>query len=162
MENTVVEKTQFLWVNGLKVDTSKLILELFLKKKTSNHSASIHELTVLWNEQRGECALCGDTLVFNENTHIDHIVSKKYGGENNIENYQFVCAVCNYAKRALSTREFVIMCIKVSAKHKYTIPKMEKMGILSKFWDKDDKTKNTKYKKEYLEELSKSNGEVRV
>jgi len=135
---------------------------VFMKKRASGRNVSFHELTALWIRQNGECALCGDKLVFDKTTHIDHIIPRKSDGKDNIENYQFVCAACNYAKRALSTREFVIMCTKVSAKHKYTIPKIEKMGILSKIWDKEDHIKNAKYRKDYLEDLKKQNGEVRV
>ena len=48
------------------------------------------------------CPYCGK-----ESSHIDHIIPLAKGGEHSFENLQSICAICNYAKRDLTEREFL-------------------------------------------------------
>lgn len=148
-------KEQIQWVKELVNNPEGI---LFFKNKAYSYNTTVIELQKLFFKQRGVCALCGDKLYFSRNTHLDHIISKKYGGENNINNYQFVCAKCNYAKRELSSREFIIMCIKIATKNKYILSKAETMRILDSIY-KQQRTKGEierrkMWQNNYLEQLN--------
>ena len=68
-------------------------------------------------EEHGyKCYLCGKKLSINcsqENTiTLEHIVPLSRGGKNTKDNVAPACAVCNYAKRALTLEEFIAMAKK--------------------------------------------------
>ena len=130
---------------------------LFFKKRASNYNTTVTELQKLYFNQRGVCALCGGRLYFNEKSHIDHIVPKKLGGKNNIGNYQITCARCNYAKRDIPSREFIIMCIKIANKNKYLLSKTETIRVLDSIWKqqstKEDVEKRKAWQTNYKERL---------
>ena len=51
----------------------------------------------LYGEQGGHCAGCG--LHFQQqNLEVDHIISRKKGGTDHLENLQLMCANCNRIK----------------------------------------------------------------
>jgi len=114
----------------------------FFEGRASRYHVSVNSLIEVWQAQNGECTLCGDKLKYNSDTHIDHIISKKQGGSDNIENFQFVCAKCNYAKRDLSIKEFLILCLKISNWHWYGIPKLEKTKIIEKRWRRESQERD--------------------
>jgi len=93
-------------------------LHEFFKKRAYSYATEIHKLIGLWLLQERKCALCGDILKMDKTTHVDHIIPKALDGENSIENYQLVCDKCNYSKRDLTTRDFLLLCLKVSANNK--------------------------------------------
>jgi len=67
-----------------------------------------------------DCYLCGDPLE-KENPsswHVDHITPKCLGGQSNLENLGITHDVCNYAKRGLPLKDFVLMCKKIYFTHK--------------------------------------------
>lgn len=132
---------------------SLLVGRDFFQDRARRYHVSENELIIIWSLQFGECALCGDELNYNGDTHVDHIIPKKQGGEDKIDNLQFVCAKCNYAKRDLSTRDFLILCLKIGKKNQYKIPKIEVMQVLSHIWRREDKEERKKYKQDYLKAL---------
>ena len=136
----------------------------FFKSKASRYYTTLLELQKLWVKQKGRCGLCGNKIYFDETTHIDHITPKSVGGKNEIENYQFTCARCNFAKRDLSTKEFLVLCIKVAHKNKYLMSKMETMKILNELYRFENKHESTEkrkvYQEQYIKDLEKNNGKI--
>ena len=57
--------------------------------------ASATKLRRLWEEQDGQCAMCGRQLRNDQQTTIDHIIRLKDGGTNAIENLRWLCKRCN-------------------------------------------------------------------
>ena len=62
--------------------------------KASKRRAEIARL----KQKEIKCWYCGLDLSEDE-THIDHIVPKSNGGENEIENKALSCSFCNFAKQ---------------------------------------------------------------
>lgn len=56
----------------------------------------------------GRCAYCGNIILF-ENMQVDHIVSKRNGGTNDMENLNPSCRLCNHYKRADNLESFRFM-----------------------------------------------------
>ncbi|NVM21295.1 MAG: HNH endonuclease [Desulfobacterales bacterium] len=125
----------------------------FFRDRARRYNVTENELLSLWQVQYAECALCGDELEYDGTTHIDHIVPRKSGGKDSIKNLQFVCAKCNYAKRDLLTKDFIILCLKVAKKHEFKISASETMNIVSRIWRSETKEERRKYSQEYLKEL---------
>jgi len=153
--NTKEEQIQ--WVKELANNQEAI---LFFKKRASNYHVTVIELQKLLFRQKGVCALCGDKLYFNETTHVDHIIPKKLGGENNIKNYQLTCAKCNYAKRDIPTKDFIIMCIKIQTKNKYKLSKIETLKIVNKSYKYEDLEVRKEWINQYKEELENNNGKI--
>ena len=116
---------------------------LFFKKKAAScRRIALADLVQLFLEQEKECALCGDELELDtKGTHIDHIVPKAKGGDDWIGNLELVCAACNYAKRDLSLKDFVLLCLKVENKYHNTkiLPKEVIQNIVQRRWRKESK-----------------------
>ena len=125
----------------------------FFKKRASNYNTTIVELQKMYYEQKGGCALCGDPLHFDKTSHIDHIIPKSLGGEDKIDNYQIVCARCNYAKRDMLTNDFIVMCLKVQHRHQYKLSKMEIIEILHKTYRYDDVQERMRWNEQYKIDL---------
>lgn len=73
-------------------------------------------LGVLLRQQDFKCALTGRQLE-PEQTALDHIVPITKGGENSIDNVQFVTAAANVAKGTLDLDEFIELCRDVVRTH---------------------------------------------
>lgn len=48
----------------------------------------------LYQAQKGRCQYCGNAFLLHELT-FDHVIRKKDGGGNNIENLVLACSFCN-------------------------------------------------------------------
>ncbi len=118
---------------------------LFFQKKAMPYKhVTVADLIKLYLKQDGKCALCGDDIIFDtQKTHIDHIVPRAKGGEDEIDNFEFACSVCNYAKRDMSLKEFVLMCLKVENEYHKTdiLPKEEIQAIVERRWKKESRSK---------------------
>ena len=147
-------KKEIIWPEETKKAITLLLmvkpeLHEYFKKRASSHDVEVKELIELWLLQERKCGLCGDILKMDKSTHIDHIIPKSQNGKNNIKNYQLVCSKCNYSKRDLTTRDFLLLCLKVSANNQSKfISKEEKMAILEEKW-----------KRENRERVARNNGE---
>lgn len=53
----------------------------------------------------GHCAYCGKEIEYKD-MQVDHIQSKRAGGENDIRNYNPSCGRCNHYKRSLNLDDF--------------------------------------------------------
>ena len=61
---------------------------------------------ILFGEQEGFCKLCQQDFPFRM-FEIDHVIPKKKGGPDHIENRQLLCPPCNKMKSAKSMEEAV-------------------------------------------------------
>ena len=53
----------------------------------------------VYKKYNGRCAYCGKKLMLGE-MQVDHIIPKRLGGADSIENYNPSCRTCNHYKRA--------------------------------------------------------------
>jgi len=70
-------------------------------------------LELLWEKQRGLCALTGESLIMGESASIDHIVPQSRGGDHSADNLQWVSLRVNQAKNNLTQDEFIALCGRV-------------------------------------------------
>jgi len=146
-------RREIVWPEETKITVSILLVHRpdlyeFFKKRAQRYSTSIKDLIGLWIVQERRCALCGEELPMDSTTHIDHIIPKKHGGENNIDNYQLVCAKCNYAKRDLMTKDFIILCLKVSMNHRRKFVSQEELSeLLQNKWRREARKQVAEYNK---------------
>lgn len=54
---------------------------------------------------KGHCAYCGCNLEYKD-MQVDHLIAKRVGGKDEIENYMPSCRMCNFYKDTLSVEEF--------------------------------------------------------
>lgn len=73
-----------------------------------------NELKDLFESQNGFCALTGEKLIIGDNASVDHKTPRSKGGEDRIENLQWVTMLVNRAKSDLNNEEFVEMCRSVT------------------------------------------------
>lgn len=57
----------------------------------------------------GKCAYCGKDLNGIHNMQVDHIIPKRKGGEDKLENYNPSCRRCNHYKRSSSLEYLRVM-----------------------------------------------------
>ena len=69
----------------------------------------------LYGQQAGDCNGCRDHFKL-RNLDVDHIISRKHGGGDNIENLQLLCGFCNSTKGERS--------------QEYLISRLKELGIL--------------------------------
>jgi len=119
---------------------------VFFKKKAAPYKGvTAADIIKIYLTQDCECALCGDEIILEgQRTHVDHIVPRAKGGEDEIENFELVCSICNYAKRDTSLKDFLLMCVKIDNKFHNTdiLPREEVMKIVKKRWKRENKEKS--------------------
>jgi len=133
-------------VDIIAIANNYTAMQFFKKKAKGYKGIKVADLVQIYLEQEEECALCGDKLELDtQKTHVDHIVPKAKGGENWTGNLELVCAACNYAKRDMSLKDFILLCLKVENKYHNTelLPKDVIRQIVEKRWRKE----NTKQRK---------------
>lgn len=59
---------------------------------------SSSERTIIYNKNKGRCAICGKFIPY-DNFTIDHIIPLVKGGTNELSNLQPACNVCNFIKQ---------------------------------------------------------------
>jgi 5-methylcytosine-specific restriction endonuclease McrA len=74
------------------------------------------QLDDLLQNQNGLCAYTGTPLVLGHNASLDHKIPRSRGGEDRIENVQWVTWDVNRSKTDMTHEEFVAMCHVVSKK----------------------------------------------
>lgn len=100
-------------------DTSTRKLCWRKKPKRKQYSKEIRKM--LYNKADGCCQLCGKKLLF-ESMTLDHVIPLKMGGEDNVNNLQIACHICNQAKDsylpdAFQDRIFDALCFNMGKKH---------------------------------------------
>ena len=59
----------------------------------------------VYDKYNGHCAYCGKAITIKD-MQVDHILSKRNGGTNDIANLNPSCRLCNHYKRAYSIESF--------------------------------------------------------
>ena len=59
----------------------------------------------VYEKYNGHCAYCGKAIAIKD-MQVDHILSKRNGGTNDIANLNPSCRLCNHYKRAADTEAF--------------------------------------------------------
>ena len=59
----------------------------------------------VYDKYNGHCAYCGKAISIKE-MQVDHILSKRNGGTNDIDNLNPSCRMCNHYKDAYSIESF--------------------------------------------------------
>lgn len=54
---------------------------------------------IVYQKYNGRCAYCGHKITLKE-MQVDHIIPKRLGGADSLENYNPSCRICNHYKRA--------------------------------------------------------------
>jgi len=88
----------------------KVCRECYLKRVASQNgltSAGWVDLLELYEKQNGVCAYSGETLVFGDNSSLDHITPVSAGGTSELSNLQWTTKTVNQIKRDLSEDEFL-------------------------------------------------------
>jgi len=75
------------------------------KRRTAPGSHTAAEIRLLFDRQRGCCAVCRGALP--KDYHEDHIVPLSKGGSNDILNIQLLCGHCNRKKSAMDPISFM-------------------------------------------------------
>lgn len=74
---------------------------------------SAQELREQWNKQGGLCALTGRTL--DSSAELDHVIPRARGGQNTVDNAQWLHSAANQSKRSMLDAEFITLCREVIA-----------------------------------------------
>lgn len=61
--------------------------------------------TKVYQKYSGHCAYCGKKIEITE-MQVDHMKSKKHGGNDNIENLNPSCRSCNHYKRSFDVENY--------------------------------------------------------
>ena len=101
------------FLRSIKDDISKTDdLEALAKlgdelRATSNRFYKTTVPTLLYEEQKGHCALCGEHQRNPKNMALSPIKARAKGGTSEIENLQLACRACNKEKGDRDNAEFV-------------------------------------------------------
>lgn len=77
---------------------------------TSKHWKYLKELI---EKQNYKCTLTGDSITFDDDIELDHIVPKSRGGSNELSNFQWVTKQVNWFKGTWTQKELLTMCRKI-------------------------------------------------
>ena len=67
------------------------------------------ELLAMWEAQGGKCALSGMTMTLGNDAELDHIIPLIRGGDNTLENTQWVLKSVNRMKGGLLESEMLAL-----------------------------------------------------
>jgi hypothetical protein len=70
----------------------------------------------MWEKQDGRCVYTGIQLEPAKNANVDHNIPKSRGGDNSLDNLQWVAAAVNNLKYNLTGAEFIALCRLVAAR----------------------------------------------
>lgn len=95
--------------------------KLCWRKKLKRKQYSKEVRMMLYNKADGRCQLCGRKILF-ESMTLDHVIPLKMGGEDNVNNLQIACEICNSSKASylpddFQDRIFDVFCYDMEKKH---------------------------------------------
>ena len=91
----------------------------------------------VYNKYQGHCAYCGNLIDY-KNMQVDHILSQRQGGTDDIDNLNPSCRRCNHYKRASSLKKYreLIQKLHTKIREQYLDKVAEDYGIIEvKPWD---------------------------
>lgn len=80
----------------VEVDETKIVKTT--ETKTKRKQFNTNERTIIYNRNKGRCAICGRFVPYDEFT-VDHIIPLSKCGTNELKNLQCTCKVCNLIKQ---------------------------------------------------------------
>lgn len=102
--------------------------------KVKRKQFTVAERTTIYNRNKGRCAICGRFVPYDEFT-VDHIIPLAKGGNNDLNNLQCACKVCNLIKQDILPEDLIdklseIMLYQAKKTNNYDL--FEKMKCLRK------------------------------
>jgi hypothetical protein len=91
----------------------------------------------VYNKFGGHCAYCGNEIEIKD-MQVDHVIPKRIGGMDDINNLNPACRRCNHYKRASSIERFrtLLLTLHERIKGNYICKVAEDYGIIAvKEWD---------------------------
>ena len=85
-------------LKGFQVINLEEISNVEDQVKVKRKQFSQTERIIIYNKNKGRCAICGKFVPFDEFT-IDHIIPLAKGGTNELKNLQCTCKTCNLIKQ---------------------------------------------------------------
>lgn len=85
-------------LKGFKVINLDDINNVEEQVKVKRKQFSKEDRVIIYNKNKGRCAICGKFVPFDEFT-IDHIIPLAKGGTNELRNLQCTCKTCNLIKQ---------------------------------------------------------------
>lgn len=73
-------------------------VEVVNNSKEKRRKFTTTERTIIYNKNKGRCAICGRFVPYDEFT-VDHIFPLSKGGSNELKNLQCTCKTCNLIKQ---------------------------------------------------------------
>ncbi len=93
----------------------------------------------VYQKYNGRCAYCGHEIAIKD-MQVDHIIPKRLGGSDSIENYNPSCRTCNHYKRATrleAWREYFLGELISRIRKIYIVKVAERYGMVTfNEWDK--------------------------
>ncbi len=93
----------------------------------------------VYQKYNGRCAYCGHEIAIKD-MQVDHIIPKRLGGSDSIENYNPSCRTCNHYKRATrleAWREYFLGELSSRISKIYIVKVAERYGMVTfNEWDK--------------------------
>jgi hypothetical protein len=91
----------------------------------------------VYNKYGGHCAYCGNEIDI-KNMQVDHVIPKRIGGMDDINNLNPACRRCNHYKRAEKLERFrtLLLTLHERIKGNYICKVAEDYGVITiKKWD---------------------------
>ena len=91
----------------------------------------------VYNKYGGRCAYCGNEIDIKD-MQVDHVIPKRIGGTDDINNLNPACRRCNHYKRASSIERFrtLLLTLHERIKGNYICKVAEDYGVITvKEWD---------------------------
>lgn len=80
--------------------------------KIKRRSFTSGERLLVYNKNKGKCAICGNFVPF-DNFTVDHIIPLAKGGTNEIANLQCACDMCNRIKQDILPEDLMDKLIQI-------------------------------------------------
>jgi CRISPR/Cas system Type II protein with McrA/HNH and RuvC-like nuclease domain len=94
---------------------------------------------LVYAKYNGRCAYCGHEITLKE-MQVDHIIPRRLGGADSLDNYNPSCRICNHYKRAEKLepwRNFFLGGLLKRIKNIYIVKVAERYGMITFHeWDK--------------------------
>ena len=80
--------------------------------KSIRRTFTANERLIIYNKNKGRCAICGQFVPYDKFT-VDHIIPLSKGGTNDLKNLQCACKTCNAIKQDILPDELMDKLIQI-------------------------------------------------